>query len=348
MEYRPPIDGLRALAVIFVILFHCFKDQFPGGYIGVDVFFGISGYLITSIFLHDLQHPGFKLRTFFYRRALRILPAFLVVGLATLPLAYWVLNAEDFKRNAHELLAACGLIFNFIPAGEPQPPPDPNRRLYLHYWSLSVEEQFYLAWPILVWAGVKIKNRWGSNPWLWVYGPIGVASLAIYIVWARQMSPASYFHTASRIWQIIAGCALGAAEFYGWPLGWLRIRVLMPLAMIWLMAEMLYIHDIYPYIRAPFATLATCAILARSAESHWINSVLASPVVAYIGRISYPLYLWHWPLLALAGVQWGMPWKPGVILACVALTFVLSALTYALVELPAKRVSQALRSELDQ
>ena len=333
MQYRPEIDGLRAVAVVPVILFHAGFELFSGGYVGVDVFFVISGYLITTIIAGELAEGRFSLRRFYERRARRILPALFFVMLCCLPFAWmWMLPAE-FKDFSHALIAvsffASNILFwrqsdYFAPAAEENP--------LLHTWSLAVEEQFYIGFPILM----LIAWRFGRNPVFWTVAGLSLLSLML-AEWGWRTAPdATFYLLPTRAWELGAG-ALCALWLHG------RAPQARPLPAglgLGLIVTSVLVYDAatpFPSLYALAPVGGTVLIILYGGAGTLTARLLSGRLMVGIGLISYSAYLWHQPLFAFARLR--SPTHPSAelmaLLAVAALG--LAWLSWRHVELPFRR-----------
>ena len=333
MQYRPEIDGLRTVAIIPVILFHSGLALFSGGFIGVDVFFVISGYLITSIIVEELENGRFSFSGFYYRRAKRILPALFVVMAVTIPFSWlWMLPAQH-DSYARSLVYVSLFVSNFLfwkesgyfsPAAEEKP--------LLHTWSLAVEEQYYLLFPLLL-VGLW---RLGRNPVLAVIVLLSCLSLWLS-QWGSVNKPeANFYLLVSRSWEIFVG-AIGA----------LLVQKKQPqgngfLALLGLFCVFiaLFSFDKSTPIPSVYALLPVCGtllILVYARSTTLVAKILSFGPLVYMGLISYSLYLWHQPILAfsrLKGLQLDDEW---LLLVLLGLTFLLAMATYKFIERPIKK-----------
>jgi peptidoglycan/LPS O-acetylase OafA/YrhL len=330
-EYRPDIDGLRAIAVGSVVAFHAFPKLLPGGFTGVDIFFVISGYLISDILLAEIVEGRFSILRFYQRRTRRIFPALVVVMLATLLLGWaFLLNPEFWRLGCH--IAASSLFTeNFLLWSEAGYfDAASHEKPLLHLWSLAVEEQFYIFWPILLYGAWRLVGR---TSWLLVI--ILVPSLLLSVHDAAVDPAAAFYSPLSRFWELMIGAGLAELR---------RSRLHFPAALreaqSWTGAALLVLalvlideHRPFPGLWALLPTLGAALLIAAGDEC-WINRrLLATPPMVFVGTISYPLYLWHWPLFSYAFLVRGSL-TPRLALGLVALAIALATATYLVVEKP--------------
>lgn len=333
--YRPDIDGLRAFAVLAVVGFHAFPELIPGGFAGVDVFFVISGFLITSIILKGLASDSFSFSEFYGRRIRRIFPALLLVLATVLAAGYFLLLADEYRQLAAHEIAGVFFFANialwkevgyFDTSAEFKP--------LLHLWSLGIEEQFYLLWPLLL--GVF----WKKHRWI----PAGIAGLLLLsfllnLAGIHNQPSATFFLPHTRFWELLAGAWLaGYGHFPGRtrPDGSsIRNRNIASLAggaCLLVAAFGLNRTLPYPGYLALFP-VAGAALLIWAGPDAWLNRhILSRPVLLFFGLISYPLYLWHWPLLAFPRIIEGGEPDLLVRMAAVAMAMLLAWLTYRYLE----------------
>lgn len=348
-QYRPDIDGLRAIAVLAVVAHHAMPDAFRAGFVGVDIFFVISGYLITSIILTQLRDGRFSFGDFYARRVRRIFPALILVLLATFAMGWWWMTPLDLKTLGKHLLAASLFLSNVVFWREAGYFDDASSvKPLLHLWSLAIEEQFYIAWPLALWA----LHRWRTNALRWILVLL-IASWAFNLVLVRQDPTAAYYHPLGRSWELMVGALLAAMHVYqtGWR-GVLRIPPLVPgaveahgrwrqqvlatlgLLLIWVALDRIHPERKFPGGWALLPTLGAVLLIAAGPQA-WVNRlVLAWRPLVWIGLISYPLYLWHWPLMGFANLQAGGQAAPSTLWAMALLSVLLAAMTYVLVEIP--------------
>src|ERR1700761_7166167 len=327
--YRPDIDGLRAIAVILVVLGHAFPQYVPGGFIGVDIFFVISGYLITGIIQNDIGDGHFSIVQFYERRVRRIFPALIVVLLATFVAGWLLLLPSEFIALGKEMVAGAGFSANllfysevgyFDAAARSKP--------LLHLWSLGIEEQFYLVWPLLLLA----LARWRVAP-TWPLIAIVAASLAANIAIVGSNPEAAFYLPLTRAWELALG-ALIAIRGPDIKLGH-RMRELIGWSGLAIIAAATALYSPttpYPGIAA-LAPVAGAGALILAAGSS-ANRFLGNRLGVAIGLISYPLYLWHWPLLTMAAIFKASFLRLAEDGLVVGASFVLAALTYFYVERP--------------
>jgi peptidoglycan/LPS O-acetylase OafA/YrhL len=343
--FRPDLEGLRGLAILLVIACHAAIPGAFAGFVGVDVFFVLSGFLITGLLVGEVDRSGrVDLIAFYARRARRILPAAAVVLVATLAVATIVLSPLDVPQISSDALAAVLSLANVhfaLSSTDYFAPVDPSP--VLHFWSLSVEEQFYLAWPALLVIGARLRRpRLGMTL---ICGIVLLGSLGL-TAWLTPLSgPWAYYSLPTRAWQLAAGGAVALSmgpsrrmpAVLAAPVGWLGL--------IGLAGSLLVIdaQTPYPGIAAAVPTVSTVAlIVAGSAAGSPGAFLLSLAPMRWLGRISYSLYLWHWPVLILGPAVIGSV-RPGLIddmdpmalsLALVAASVALAALSWRLIEEP--------------
>jgi peptidoglycan/LPS O-acetylase OafA/YrhL len=335
MTYRADIDGLRAIAVLAVILYH-FKllIGLDGGYIGVDVFFVISGYLIGGIIIDETANGSFSYIQFYARRIKRLFAAFLIVGLTTAAIGWWLLLPTDYWAAGKSLVAATVFLSNvlfyrdagyFDPVSVTKP--------LLHTWSLGVEEQFYLCFPVLMRLAVR-TGKFGVPVML---AAVGVLSLAYSQHMLARDPAASFYLLPSRAWELLLGAAVAGPRIreLRLPAGWVRVLTYLFLAALFLPMVLYTDTTAFPGLAAVPSCLATAWLLwSGGATGTRVHAALSARLPVAIGRISYSLYLWHWPIYVFI-LYYGageMSWV-GRGLAF-SLTFALAALSWRFVEKP--------------
>ncbi len=339
-KYRAEIDGLRAVAVLPVILFHAGIEIFSGGFIGVDVFFVISGFLITQILLKDLEAGSFNLVTFYERRARRILPALFLVMICCLPFAWlWMLpsQAKDFSQS----LVAVGLFSSnflfwsesgyFETAAEDKP--------LLHTWSLAVEEQFYLVFPLLL---LLLFRRGPRTTLAW----IAVTAMFSFALseWMQRTNPsANFFLAPSRAWELLAGSAAAYWAHYRRPAPNDGLALLGLLMIAYCIVG--YDHTTpFPGFYAVPPVLGAALIVLFSGGSGPVTLLLRHRILVAIGLISYSAYLWHQPLFAFARLRIQAEPEPMIMLSLSAVSLLLAWVSWRWVEQPARQRSAFFNS----
>jgi peptidoglycan/LPS O-acetylase OafA/YrhL len=329
-RYRPDIDGLRAIAVMLVVSFHAFPEAMPGGFIGVDIFFVISGFLITGIIVRELHQQRFSLVAFYNRRIRRIFPALIVVLVVTLVLGWlWMLPAA-YAQLSGDVFASAAFFANIallLQSGYFDI--ESGRKPLLHLWSLGIEEQFYLFWPLIL----MLVSRLRLNM-LAAASIIGLGSFILNVALIGSNPVATFYLPFTRAWELLAGAALACS--------WSQVsqesrasnlRAGLGILLIAVAAIVLDTRRAFPGWWAVLPVAGSALLL--SAPAAWVcRHLLASRPMVRIGLISYPLYLWHWPLLVFFAI---IKFAPLTLLErglIVGLSFVLAWLTYRFVEIP--------------
>lgn len=347
-DYRPDIDGLRAVAVLAVVLYHAFPSLVPGGFVGVDVFFVISGYLISRHILEELRGGSFSVGTFYVRRVKRIFPALILVLVAATLFGWVVLTPGEYELLGRPIAGGAGFVANFVfwkEAGYFDMAAD--TKPLLHLWSLGIEEQFYIVWPFLL---AWLWRRWAGNVGRIMAGLL-LASLVYSIALVYRDATAAFYSPLARFWELGLGAAVAFGVVNG-RFGMLAGRharlawagaVLLAIAFVLIDSER---HFPGAWVLLP-AVGTACLILAGSGQRTWLgNAVLASRPLVWIGLISYPLYLWHWPLLSFARIMESATPPVEMRMALLGVSVALAWLTYTFVELPVRAVPVARARKL--
>ncbi|WP_139019211.1 acyltransferase family protein [Acidovorax radicis] len=339
-KYRPDIDGIRAIAVLMVLAVHASPASLPNGFVGVDLFFVISGYLITSILCRELSEERFSIRDFYVRRINRIFPALLVVLAFCLIIGPWVMYPSEYAPLSKSAFFSAIFVANvhfYLESGYW----DVASKLkpLLHLWSLGVEEQFYLLWPLILLATIRTKRSLVA-----ACLAVIVLSLAVNLVLTSRNQPAAFYLPFGRFWELSAGGLLACIQWtrnsvfgasrpaveVGWHLrnsaGWLGLGLL-------LATQCFPINPgKFPGFYAIVVVLGAVLILLAGPDA-WINrKVLSNPAMVYVGKLSYPLYLWHWPLLVFGRLLGDGHLSSSHRNIAVLASVVLAALTYHGVE----------------
>lgn len=333
MKYRPEIDGLRALAVTPVVLFHAGLPGFDGGYLGVDVFFVISGYLITTIILDDIALKRFSILTFYERRFRRILPAYVVVVLACMVPAWAWMMPDELRNFGQSVFASAVFSSNilfwtesgyFAVGSELKP--------LLHTWSLSVEEQFYVFFPLILVGLTRRRWRWT----VLAIALITAFSLGLSELGWRRWPSANFFMLPFRAWEL----GIGALASIFIRLYAPRQNALVSGAGFLMLAASLAMFDDttpMPSVYGLIPALGTALIILVASPSNWVGRVLSLKPVVFIGLISYSTYLWHQPLLAFARIRAIPSASELVLVLAVIASFVLGYLSWRYVEQPFRK-----------
>ena len=341
IAYRPEIDGLRAIAVLSVVLYHFGLPGIAGGFVGVDVFFVISGFLIGGILWDDIKETGrIRLARFYLRRIRRLAPAYFAMAGVTLLMGWLILLPFEFREFGKSLIAATVYLSNihfnreagyFDGLSEEKP--------LLHTWSLAVEEQFYIVLPFLMLALL----RWRASMPMILAG-IALLSLVACIWLSPAMPSATFYLFPFRAWELLAGVLLAIAGREG---GW---RYALHPALSWaglalILGSVLFIRaEGFPGWQALGPVLGTVLILANGRDGNPVNRALAHPGPVFIGLISYSLYLWHWPVFVLSSYWRGGYGGPVEAAGLLVLAVVLSVLSWRYVERPVRRMRGGTRT----
>jgi peptidoglycan/LPS O-acetylase OafA/YrhL len=342
LKYRADIDGLRAVAVLAVLAYHAYPNRVRGGFVGVDVFFVISGFLISRIIFVGLDARTFSFFDFYARRIRRIFPALLLVLGTSLSIGWFMLPPEEYASLGKHTAAGAAFVSNlslwqeagyFDAAAETKP--------LLHLWSLGVEEQFYLVWPLLL-VGLW---RWPRYMPFAIVG-IGVASFVATVLLVVERPSLVFYSPFTRFWELLVGSLLAYLTLFGAAGSWLKELPRQPVAReicSWV-GLLLIVTGVaclsgrvpFPGFAALLPVVGATAMIAAGPIA-WLNRrCLGHPALVFVGVISYPLYLWHWPFLVYArqlnmqGSAWATRWVTvGLLLGAVVAAYA----TYRLVEL---------------
>ncbi|MEE4379021.1 MAG: acyltransferase family protein [Candidatus Competibacteraceae bacterium] len=343
MKHRNYISGLRAVAILPVVIFHFWPELLPGGFIGVSVFFVISGFLITYLIVDEVDRGCFSFRTFYARRVRRLLPAATAVFIVTFLGAVYLLAPEAFDSFGRSLVAADLIHANVYFADTTGYFSAPaHEKPLLHFWSLSIEEQFYLLWPLLAAGLLPRIARWQSTALILC---LLLISLGMGEAMARTQADQAFYSFIARAWELMTGVLLALvihrlkfhrrlAEFLGIAgLGAILVSC------IWLEPSITF-----PGLSALPACLGTAAVLASGfQQSTWATRILSVRIMTYVGLISYSLYLWHWPILALSRYYLERPLLPSEAILLGTVSFAVAALSYHGIEQPFRAIDGRFR-----
>jgi peptidoglycan/LPS O-acetylase OafA/YrhL len=333
LPYRADIDGLRAVAVLSVTLFHAFPSVAPGGFTGVDIFFVISGFLITSILSNKLQLGEFSIAAFYAARARRIFPALSVVLLSSFVFGAFVLLRSEFASLANQVVASALFVANiyyfsqtgyFTPAALTKP--------LLHIWSLGVEEQFYLIWPLLMFAAYRLKCNQALAALF-----IVALSFVVNVATVEHHQAAAFFLPMARLWELAIGACLASLDLARVSRGVRNVLSIVGLGLV--LCGFIYARDtdLFPGWVALLPVLGSASVIAAGPTGIVNRHALSFWPLVGLGLISYPLYLWHWPLLSFSQILAGGLPTPAIRGACVVAAVILAYATYRWIEKPVRR-----------
>lgn len=341
---RKDIDGLRGLAIILVVFYHAYPNFFPTGYLGVDIFFVISGFLITKIILNDITNKNFSISNFYARRIRRIFPALLIVISSILLIGWWVLLENEYKELGKHASSGVGFIANFLLISEVGYfDNEAISKPLLHLWSLAIEEQFYIIWPIFIL--LFVRKKW-LIPLVFI---LLTLSFLLYTFLSYSNPSLSFYLPLSRFWELLVGCIL-AVYFLkkGTHIGLIssspNLVATLGISLIFIALFFLNI-DYHENLARSLTIIGTALLLITNQENQISKLTLSNSIIVYIGLISYPLYLWHWPLISLSNIIQQDQLKPKTLILIIALSFFLASITYHLIE---KRVQNKKNTPVHQ
>lgn len=357
IPYRSDIDGLRALAVLLVVFYHAFPDALPSGFIGVDIFFVISGFLISNIIFSQLLNKNFSFVDFYSRRIRRIFPALILILVTCFAFGWFTLLADEYKQLGKHIAGGAGFISNFLLWRESGYFDQASHlKPLLHLWSLGIEEQFYLIWPLLIFIAWRLRLNVLTMALL-----IFSMSFAINIYQVRHLDniASTFYLPHTRFWELMSGAILAylnqvqptkntAAPLTPNFLQVVNGRLFLPLryvfsangiaiiglALIVIGVILIHKESLFPGYWALLPVFGT-VMLIHAGPDAWINSrVLSIRIFVWLGLISFPLYLWHWPILSFIRILKGPDFGTTYRIVAICLSLGLAWLTYVLVERP--------------
>src|SRR5579872_561427 len=349
LQYRPDVDGLRAIAVLAVVAYHAFPASFPGGFVGVDVFFVISGYLISSIIFLDLYKGAFSFRHFYARRIRRIFPALLLVLAACFGFGWFTLLPQEYERLGKHIVAGAGFISNFAfwreagyfdKAAELKP--------LLHLWSLGIEEQFYLLWPLLLYITWKLRLKF---PLLIL--PVLLVSFGLNVATVQSDKVAAFYSPLTRFWELMIGSMFAYVSLFpmkssgALPAGKRTAAALLarlavsrdlqaPAGILLIVVSVFALNrdQNFPGWRAALPAVGAVLLLSAGPEA-WLNRrVLSNRALVLVGLVSYPFYLWHWPFLSFTRIVGDAAPPVGTRMGAILASLIAAWITYKGVEIP--------------
>jgi len=362
-KYRPDIDGLRAIAVLAVLGFHAFPESFKGGFIGVDIFFVISGYLISTIIFEELDGGSFKASNFYARRIKRIFPALLLVMAVCFAFGSLILLVDEYRQLGKHIAAGASFISNFVfwnesgyfdNAADTKP--------LLHLWSLGIEEQFYLVWPLLLWFSWKLK----FNLFL-IIALVTSLSFVLNIIEVRTDAVAAFYSPQTRFWELLCGSLLAWLMHYKHGI-YVAIsnkvdRHLIPSSnkkndlvygnilpnILSLCGFLLLTYGFwritkdvsFPGKWALFPVTGTALLIAAGSDTFLNRKILSFKALVWLGLISFPLYLWHWPILSFSRIYENETPSISIRIVAVLVSILLAWFTYKLIEIPIRSGSNS-------
>lgn len=346
-NYRPDIDGLRAIAILSVVIFHAFPASIRGGFVGVDIFFVISGFLISSIIFKSLQRDDFGFAEFYAHRVKRIFPALIIVLSASYIFGWFALMPDEFKQLGKHIAAGVGFVQNFVlwkeagyfdTASELKP--------LMHLWSLAIEEQFYLFYPLLIWGAWRL----GLHITFSIIVALGLLSFGLNIHGTGVDTVKTFFLPHTRFWELLVGAVLAYIELFK------RIQLValmkrctfVPqsdsvlnnlLASIGLLLIVSSVIGLSKELSFPgwwaLPPVIGSFLLIFAGHATWVNrKILANRPMILIGLISYPLYLWHWPILSFERIIESGAVSNSFRVAAIGLSILLAWITYKVIERP--------------
>ncbi|MGH1427727.1 MAG: acyltransferase family protein [Arenicella sp.] len=337
LSYRPELDGLRAIAVVLVLLYHAEisvfgSDLFYAGFIGVDIFFVISGYIISRIILAELDAGDFSFKSFYMRRIRRILPVLFTVMAVTFPFAWMFLLPREFIEYSKSILSSIyfGSNFFFYSATTEYGADSSLLKPFLHTWSLSIEEQFYILFPLLLFIAHKFPR--------WLVKSVVICGVLLSLKAANSVSVfdpnMSFYLLHTRAWEILVGVLVALTSF-NVKLPWYVGKVLSVVGLGLIIAALILFGDktIHPGYYTLLPVVGVALLIAFSSPDEWVGKAMSCQPLRYIGLISYSLYLWHFPIFAFArtlNAGLGLGEK----IVCLVLSFILAIISYNFIEKP--------------
>lgn len=356
LKYRKDIDGLRAVAVLSVVGFHAFPAWFKGGFIGVDVFFVISGFLISTIIFSDLEINNFSFLEFYGRRIRRIFPALILVLIACFTYGWFTLRFDEYKQLGKHIAGGAGFVANYVLSSESGYFDNAvETKPLLHLWSLGVEEQFYIVWPLLLWFSWRQRLNL-----LTITVLVGIVSFCLNIGAIGTSAVTAFYSPQTRFWELLSGAVLAHVNLSErkilpklWPRldRWLgpivyakapeangntlrNVLSALGLGLLVIAALLISKERHFPGWWALLPIIGTVLIISAGMHA-WVNRVvLSNRALTWFGLISFPLYLWHWPILSFARIAEGEVPTRIIRIAAVIVSVVLAWATYRFLEKP--------------
>jgi peptidoglycan/LPS O-acetylase OafA/YrhL len=332
LNYRPDIDGFRAIAVISVIGFHYFPEIFTGGFIGVDIFFVISGFLICSIIINSIENNEFSFKKFYGARIRRIFPTLILVLVFVCIFGYIVFLPTEYKNLAKHIFGGAFYITNLLLANEGGYFDTNNMfKPLLHLWSLGIEEQFYIILPVILFFANKITKKSTIKYYLQIIILLLVLSFFYNVYYCKINHIKNFYYPFGRFWELLAGCIL--YKLVDNDINNKIANILSFTSIIIIIISIFIMNsNLYPGIKGIIPIICSMVIIALCKNSFFNKKILSNKVIVNIGLISYPLYLWHWPIYSCYSII-----KYGIIdiyekLFMITITIICSILSYIFLE----------------
>jgi peptidoglycan/LPS O-acetylase OafA/YrhL len=344
-KYRSDIDGLRAVAVLSVVGFHAAPQWILGGFVGVDIFFVISGFLISTIIFGNLQNDSFSYMEFYRRRVRRIFPALVAVLMACLGFGWFFLLASEYQQVGKHTIGGVGFISNFVLWGEAGYfDSSAGTKPLLHLWSLAIEEQFYIIWPLML--GLVWQRKWN---FLVITTAVALLSFGVNLLSFPEHAEAAFYSPLARFWELMIGGILAYISLYK-PSAIAKYPNTQSIAGLGLVGVSLVLIDktcVFPSWWALLPTLGAALLISAGPTGLANRIILSNKTAIWFGKISYPLYLWHWPLLSLALILNKDEALSRTMRICIVLfSVVLAYLTYKAIETPVRAHGKVSTSKL--
>ncbi|NOT67679.1 MAG: acyltransferase [Methylophilaceae bacterium] len=355
-KYRPDIDGLRAIAVLSVVIYHAFPNWLRGGFIGVDIFFVISGFLISTIIISNLERNTFSFIEFYSRRIKRIFPALILVLISSFVFGWFTLLADEYKQLGKHMAGGAGFISNFLFWNESGYfDNSANTKPLLHLWSLGIEEQFYIVWPLLLWLAWKKQFNL-----LTIATIVAIISFTLNLNKVHSDAVTAFYSPQTRFWELLIGSVLAYLTLHGRSLfpklkhqldSWLgkmiyaqtpdangktlrNVQSILGAVLILIGVLIITKARQFPGWWALLPTLGAVLIISAGTQAWFNRAVLSNRILVWFGLISFPLYLWHWPLLSFTHIMESDASSRKIRIAAVLLAIILAWVTYKFIEKP--------------
>jgi peptidoglycan/LPS O-acetylase OafA/YrhL len=332
LKYRPDIDGLRAIAILSVLAYHAFPNLIGGGFVGVDIFFVISGYLITGIIIKSIHKNSYSIIEFYERRVNRIFPALLLVLTSSLIFGWFVLTNKEYQQLGLHTAGGAGFIANIILYHETGYfDVQAELKPLLHLWSLGIEEQFYIIWPLIIWGSLRLKLNIKT-----IVTALSVVFFISSAYWIQIDRNGAFYLPFFRMWELSTGAFVYIYKHEKeQSINNRHTEILSSIGIAMLFASIILFNKEtkFPGLYALIPVIGAALVIGNNLTA--INSkIISSRWLVNIGLISYPIYLWHWPILSFSRIINGGSISTQWTLASIIITIALSILTYRIIERP--------------